>query len=89
MRHVGLTLHKAEPPRADVMQITASFSITTASRSIIDAAATTDLDHLARLIDEARNAGLITLRTHRSRSERVDARAALSIERALRQVEPR
>jgi hypothetical protein len=56
-------------------------------RSIIDVADSADQDQLARLIEDARHAGLVTVRSLRTRAEQVDPKAALRIERALQQVE--
>jgi predicted transcriptional regulator of viral defense system len=87
MRHNAVTLHYADLPHADVVERT-GFKVTTPTRSIIDVAAQApDEDQLARAITEAREAGLLSLRQLRNRSERVDPRAALHIERAIQHVE--
>lgn len=88
MRHEAIALHFATLPKADTVLI-GGFTVTTPARSIIDVAGATDQDQLARLIDDARQAGLISIRALRTRAEQVDARAALNIERALHQVDSR
>ncbi len=56
----------------------------TVLRSVIDVAAVrADEDQLARVIDEALKGGHFTMRQLRERSEVVDLRGALHIERAL------
>jgi len=61
--------------------------VTTPVRSITDVAAgSPDEDQLARLIVDARDGGLLTVRNLRSRAEVIDPRAALYIERALQRV---
>ena len=87
MRHDAVVLHFAKLPKADTVPM-GGFTVTSPTRSIIDVAGATDQDQLARLIDDARQAGLVTVRSLRTRAEQVDARAALNIERAL-QVESR
>ncbi|MGF7239147.1 MAG: type IV toxin-antitoxin system AbiEi family antitoxin domain-containing protein, partial [Frankia sp.] len=53
-------------------------------RTLVDVAARRpDPDHLARAVEEAREAGLLTYRQLRARADEVDPRAALEIERAL------
>lgn len=87
MRDDAVVLHHAELPTRDVVD-GAGFWITTPVRSLIDVAALSpDSDQLARAIDEARRAGLLTIRELRSRSETVDARAALQIERAIQSLD--
>lgn len=87
MRDDAVALHQAELPDVDVAKRT-GFRVTTPVRSIIDVAALApDEDQLARAIDDARQSGLLTLRSLRSRAEVVDARAALHIERAIHRVE--
>jgi predicted transcriptional regulator of viral defense system len=88
MRDKAVALHFAELGKADVIAM-GGFTVTTPARTVIDVAASTDQDQLARLIDDARQAGLVTPRSLRKRAEQVDARAALSIERALHQMESR
>jgi len=79
----ALVLHHARLPETDVLD-RSGFRVTTPTRSIIDVAADSpDEDQLARAIDEALHEGLLTIRNLRARSEVVDSRAALYIERAL------
>jgi predicted transcriptional regulator of viral defense system len=85
MRHEAVVLHFAKVPKADAVPM-GGFTVTSPARSIIDVAGSTDQDQLARLIDDARQAGLVTNRSLRTRAEHVDTRAALNIERALHQV---
>lgn len=82
-RDEAVTLHHAELPKEDIVQ-RVGFRVTTPIRSIIDVAALSpDEDQLARSIEDARQSGLLTIRSLRSRSEILDARAALNIERAI------
>jgi hypothetical protein len=58
--------------------------VTTTLRCIIDlASASPDEDQLGRVIAEARQRELLTLRGLRARAEAVDIRAVLNIERAI------
>lgn len=83
MRDSALTLHIADLPATDVVEM-AGFQVTTPLRSLVDIAATSpDEEQLARAIQEAERRSLVTPRQLRARSEVVDTRAALSIERAL------
>ncbi len=83
MRDRALVLHFAELPAEDVEQ-RRGFVITTVSRSLIDvAAAGGEEDQLGHAIEEALAAGAVTRRQLRTRSELVDARAALRLERAM------
>ena len=83
MRDDAVVLHRAELPPTDLIE-RIGFRVTTPVRSIVDIAGTTpDDEQLGRAIAEAAQAGLLTLRTLRSRAEAVDVRAALQIERAL------
>ncbi len=87
LRDDAVALHHVELPDADVVKRT-GFRVTTPVRSIIDVAALSpDEDQLARAIDDARQSGLLTLRSLRARAELVDARAALHIERAIQRAE--
>ena len=86
MRHKAVILHVAELSKADAIPM-GGFTVTSPARTIIDVAASTDQDQLARLIDDARQAGLVTSRSLRTRAEQVDPRAALNIERALHRME--
>lgn len=80
---VAVTLHHAVLPTADVVPRT-GFHVTTPARSIIDVASfAPDEEQLGRAIHEARQNGLITIKSLRSRAEAVDVRAALQIERAI------
>jgi predicted transcriptional regulator of viral defense system len=83
MRDDAVVLHFADLPDADVLD-RVGFRVTTPLRSIIDVASLApDDEQLARAIDDAVRAGLVTERRLRARSETVDVRAALHIERAL------
>lgn len=83
MRNDGVVLHYADLPDVDVAART-GFRVTTAVRSIIDVAASApDEEQLARAIADAREGGLLSIRSLRARAEAIDARAALRIERAL------
>lgn len=87
MRDDALALHHADLPNEDIAEHV-GFRATTPLRTIIDMAANApDEDQLARAIDDARRAGLITNRRLRSRAEDIDPRAALYIERALQRAE--
>lgn len=87
MRDDAVALHYAELPAADIAEHT-GYRVTTPLRTLIDIAASTpDEDQLARAIDDARRAGLVTARRLRSRAETLDPRAALYLERALQQSE--
>lgn len=87
MHHEAVALHHADLPNEDIAEHT-GFRATTPLRTIIDIAANApDEDQLARTIDDARRAGLLTPRRLRSRAEAVDPRAALYIERALQRAE--
>jgi predicted transcriptional regulator of viral defense system len=88
MRHKAVALHFTDLPKADLIPM-GGFTVTSPTRTIIDVASSIDQDQLARVIDDARQAGLVTPRKLRSRAEQVDARAALHIERALHQMESR
>jgi predicted transcriptional regulator of viral defense system len=83
MRDDAVTLHYADLPKSDIIERT-GFRVTTPVRSIIDVAALAPDEHqLARVIEEGRTAGLITIRQLRSQAEATDSRAALYIERAI------
>lgn len=83
MRHEALAIHVGRLTDADVLA-RGGFRVTTPLRSVIDVAAESpDEEQLARLIDDARDTGLLTIRSLRSRAEAVDPRAALHIERAI------
>lgn len=79
----AVTLHHAAMPASDVIERN-GFRVTTPIRSIIDVASgAPDEDQLARAIDDARSAGLLSIRGLRARAEVIDPRAALYIERAI------
>ena len=83
MRDQALTLHTADLAAEDI-ESRPGFRLTTLTRSLIDVAADhADEDQLARALDEGLARGTITRRHLRSRSEAVNAMAALRIERAL------
>lgn len=87
MRNDAVELHYAELPANDVSE-RSGYRVTTPLRTIIDIATKApDEDQLARAIDDARRAGLVTNRRLRSRAEALDPRAALYIERAIQQAE--
>lgn len=87
MRDNAVAPHFNDLPAADVAD-RSGYRVTTALRTLVDIAADApDEDRLARAIDDARTAGLVTARRLRARAETVDPRAALYIERALRQAE--
>lgn len=83
MHDNALVLHVDDLPPGDVEQ-RRGFTVTTALRSLIDVAATgADGDQLGHAIEEALAAGTVTRRQLRARSEAIDDRAALRIERAM------
>lgn len=87
MRNDAVALHYAELQADDVTERT-GYRVTTPLRTLIDIATNApDADQLARAIDDARRAGLVTTRRLRSRAETLDPRAALYIERAIHQAE--
>lgn len=87
MRDEAVALHHAVLPADDIAE-RSGYQVTTPLRTIIDIAANAaDEDQLARAIDDARRAGLVTNRRLRSRAEVIDPRAALYIERAIQQAE--
>jgi predicted transcriptional regulator of viral defense system len=87
MRDDAVVLHRAELTADDVQDRT-GFRVTTPARSLIDAAATApDEGQLARAVEDARQRGLVSVRSLLSRAEAVDARAALYLERALHRSE--
>lgn len=88
MRDAAVAIHIATLPSEDVTERT-GFRVTTPIRSIVDVAALSpDEEQLGRAIDDARQQGLLTLRSLRTRAEVLDVRAALHIERASRLDEP-
>lgn len=87
MRDPAVTLRRADLPESDVEQRT-GFRVTTLVRTLIDVAVlSADDDQLGRAIQQAREAGLLTIRQLRARADAVDVRAALHIERALQAAE--
>lgn len=87
MRDDAVILHFAELAAKDVEART-GFRVTTATRTIIDIAGRApDEDQLARAIEDGERNGLLTHRGLRSRSEALDSRAALYIERAITKVQ--
>jgi hypothetical protein len=83
MRDDAVVLHHAELDTDDVQDQT-GFRVTTAARSLIDIAVRApDEDQLTRAVNDARERGLVTVRSLRTRAESIDARAALYLERAL------
>lgn len=83
MQDPAVVLHYVELPDGDVSQHT-GFKLTTILRTLVDIASLSpDEDQLARAIQEASEAGLLTSRQLRTRAEVLDAKAALYIERAL------
>jgi predicted transcriptional regulator of viral defense system len=82
-KHPAVVLHRASIDRAEIQQH-AGFRVTTPLRTLVDLArSATDLDQLGRAIRSALERHLLTMRDLRSRSEQLDVRAALNIERAL------
>jgi predicted transcriptional regulator of viral defense system len=82
----AVVLHRAELPGGDVLKRT-GFRVTTVVRALLDVATRgVEEDQLARAIQEAREAGLLTARQLRVRAEMVDVRGALYIERALQRI---
>ncbi len=82
MRDPAIILHRADLPDEDVVAHT-GFSVTTVVRSLVDIANIAGEDQLARAIEDARDAGLLTIRQLRARAEVIDARSALHVERAI------
>lgn len=82
MRDPAVILHRADLPDEDIEAYT-GFSVTTVVRSLVDIANIADEDQLARAIEDARDAGLLTIRQLRARAEVIDARSALHVERAI------
>lgn len=82
MRDPAIILHRADLPDEDVVAHT-GFSVTTVVRSLVDIANIVGEDQLARAIEDARDAGLLTIRQLRARAEVIDARSALHVERAI------
>jgi predicted transcriptional regulator of viral defense system len=81
-RDPALVLHRQALPSHDIVEHP-GFRVTTIARSLVDVAPTIDEDQLARAIAEAREAGVLSIRTLRDRAEAIDLRAALRIQEAL------
>lgn len=85
-RDDAVTLHVADVPVGDVARHS-GFRLTTVLRSLVDvAAAGADEDQLARAIQEATDAGHLTLRQLRARAEDIDLMGALRVERAIQRL---
>ncbi len=83
----GVRLHRAELPAEDLRQQN-GFRMTTPLRSLLDMAADTgDVEQLATAIGDALRAGLVTRRQLLARADELGPRSALTIERALREIE--
>lgn len=83
----AVVLHHTDLDTSD-FQEGPGFRVTTPARSLIDIAATApDDDQLARAVADARQRGLVSAKSLRTRAEAVDARAALYLERALNRSE--
>jgi predicted transcriptional regulator of viral defense system len=81
--HPAVARHRGVLPDGDV-QARSGFRVTTIVRSLIDVAVDADDAQLARVIQEALDAGMLTVRQLRGRAAQVDPLAALHIELALR-----
>ena len=86
MRDDAVVLHLVDLPNEDIA-VHGGFSTTTVMRTLIDIAAGAEVDQLAHSIQEAQQAGAITIRQLRSRAEAVDLKAALQIERSMKLIE--
>lgn len=83
MRHRAVVVHHTALAARDIDR-KKRFAVTTVLRSVTDVAAVhADGDQLARVIDEGLKGGHFTLHQLRERSEVVDLKGALRIERAL------
>jgi predicted transcriptional regulator of viral defense system len=83
MSDPALVLHRGELPDRDI-EHRVGFRVTTLDRTLIDVAAQEpDEEQLGRAINQAVQAGLLSVRSLRSNAEAVDVGAALRIERAL------
>ena len=86
-RASGLRLHRSELSPEDVAPYD-GFRITTPLRSLLDVAADTgDVEQMATATADALRAGMLTRDQLLHRADRFDPRAALVIERALREIE--
>lgn len=83
----GIRLHRGELPSEDVRQQD-GFRMTTPLRSLLDVAARiADVEQLATAIGDAVRQGLVTRRQLLARADGFGPKAALAVERALRQLE--
>lgn len=83
MHHDAVALHTASLPDEDVM-VGDGFNLTTPIRSVLDVAGLhADDDQLARVIGEAVERGLLTLRRLRARAEAVDPNVVRHLDRAI------
>lgn len=86
-RAPGIRLHRGDLPAEDVRQQD-GFRITTPLRSLLDVAAEAfDVEQLATAIGDALRQGLVTRRQILARADEFGPKAALAVERALRQLE--
>jgi predicted transcriptional regulator of viral defense system len=87
LRDDALILHIADLPAEDIIAYP-GFRTTTLLRTLVDVASgAVDEDQLSRAVQQARDAGLLTVRQLRARAEAVDLRAALRIERVLQRAD--
>lgn len=83
MRNDALVLHRGTLPDDAVVQ-RVGFRITTVARTIADVAANgADETQLARTIEQATDAGLVTLRQLRAAADLVGPASGLAVERAI------
>lgn len=87
MSDPAVVLHEADLEDRDIVEHT-GYRVTSVERSLIDvAAASPDEELLAAAVQDARRAGQVALRPLVERAETIDPRAALYLERAIRQLE--
>jgi predicted transcriptional regulator of viral defense system len=83
----GVRLHREELPDEDARQ-QSGFRMTTPLRSLLDVAADTgDVEQLATAIGDAVRQGLVTRRQLLEKADKRGPRAAVTIERAIRELE--
>jgi predicted transcriptional regulator of viral defense system len=83
----AIRLHRAELPAEDIRPYD-GFRITTPLRSLLDIAVESyEVEQLSTAIGDALRAGLVTRRQLLARADGFGPRAALAIERAIRQLE--
>jgi predicted transcriptional regulator of viral defense system len=83
----GLSLHPVMDLGNDDVEDQGAFRVTNPMRTLIDLGrSSTDGDQLSRALADALDRHLVTRRAVRARSEAVDVRAALAIERALAEI---